>query len=137
MKYVLAFIALLFAIPVAEAAPQDPDWTFISTTTSGTRITALTSDLQAGRSDQTAAKVWVDMDASSDSTVRWRSMRILYAVNCTNQTYRRVTMTAYLPNGTSDTVTEPYPDLKYIVPDTNMHTLAAILCYDPGTNTYR
>lgn len=136
MKYVIAILALLCAAPIAEA--QDTEgWSYINTSKDGTIIKARTADLHAGRSTMTAAKVWVQMDATHDVTVSWRKSMTLYAVNCTNQTYRVVSSTFYLPNGESVTDSRPYPPIEYIIPDSNMDLVASVLCYDPRPTDYR
>jgi hypothetical protein len=125
LKYVLLATALMWASPAAA----DTEWTYVATTNGGTVIHARTSDLLKGRSHHTTAPVWVRMDASRDRTVSFREARVLYAVNCVARTSRSVQATVYFRNGT--TQTDSVRAEEFIIPDSNLDTVANMLCSDP------
>lgn len=137
MKHVLkaAIAAIALAIPApAQSNEEPPEWYYIDTTESGTVIYARTSDLAQGRSNQTAAKVWVRMNARKDRTVQWRELMSLYIVNCVAQTYRTEQMSAFYPNGKVDTVQRP-GETNHITPGTRMEIVTNLLCSDPKRET--
>lgn len=127
LKPALAAAALAYATP---AAASETDWTYIGTTDSGTVIHARTADLLKGRSNHTVAPVWVRMDASRDRTISFKEVRTLYAINCVVRTSRAIQTTAYFRNGTMQTGgVEPE---EFIIPESNMDTVANLLCTDPA-----
>ncbi len=127
MTKALALCAALVAAPIA--AEQLPAWFRVGTTDTGTVFYARTADLQEGRSNQTAAKVWVHMDSSRDRTVSFKEARILYVVNCVVRTSQQVQATAYDRSGHTETM--GIRAVEFIIPDSNMDRVADLLCSDP------
>jgi len=132
MRLITALSALALIASSVPAGSEDvPEWTYIGTTDSGTVIRAKTSDLLAGRSNQTAAKVWVRMDASKDASVQFREAMTLYAVNCVAETYHTIQVTTYWRFRSPQT--EPGSSgTRFVIPGTHMETLKDMLCSDPG-----
>lgn len=126
-KTALAALALAYATP---AAASETDWTYIGTTDSGTVIHARTADLLKGRSDQTVAPVWLRYDASSDRTIAFKEARAMVVINCVARTAMHVQGTAYFRDGTVERTGSR--EVRFIVPDSNMDTVATMLCTDPA-----
>lgn len=130
----LALIAVSISIP---AQADQPEWTVIATDTTGTVVSARTSDLMAGRSDQTSAKMWLEYDASRNTTVGWRRGIMLFVVNCPAETYRIASKSLYYPDGRhiSSHAVEP---AAFAVPGTILSAAIAALCADlTAPVTYR
>lgn len=127
LKRAIVALALAYATP---AAASETDWTYIATTDSGTVIHARTADLLKGRSNHTVAPVWLRMNASKDRSAIFKEAMILFAVNCVIRTQQQVQSTAYFRNGETERngPTEP----RFIVPESNMDTVANLLCTDPA-----
>ena len=135
MKFILSLILsfhLLSLAPLSAATSEQPDWYYITTSTNGTVIHARTSDLMAGRSGQEAAKVWVKYDHEKDKTTPLRRTMVLYQINCVAQTYRRISATFFKSDGATET-DRANPPTQYIIPDSNMASVAVELCADPGS----
>lgn len=126
LKYVIAAVVLVSATP---AAASETDWTYIATTDSGTVVRARTVDLERGRSNQTAAPVWLYYDASRDKTVSFRDARGLSVVNCVTRTTTEVQGIAYYRDGRVEH--SDRGPTTFIVPDSIMDQVANVLCADP------
>lgn len=131
IRYLIAATLLLLPLTAAaDEAKDTPDWLHIGTTTTNTEMYARKADLLAGRGHQTDARVWLLFDNSRDRTVKSRESKALYSVNCPRQTYRALSMTAYMPDGSNDTW-EPDGRIQHVIPDSYMATVVGILCYTP------
>lgn len=107
-----------------------PEWFPVVTTDTGTIITARSEDLIKGRSNQTAAKVWVKTDARNDKTISFMEARSLYAINCVARTSVHAMSVFYFRNGRIET-TDREPE-QFIVPESNLDLVADLLCFDPA-----
>ena len=126
--------AALLVVPfsaAAERAKDTPDWYHIDTTPTGTEIYVRKVDIVAGRPEQTDARLWMKHDFSRNRTISAREAMILYSVNCPRQTYRKLSITAYSPDGSVDTW-QPEGEVEYVIPETNMAYAVALLCVGPS-----
>lgn len=127
LKRAIVALALAYATP---AAASETDWTYIATTDTGTVIHARTADLLKGRSSHTVAPVWLRMDFTQNSTVNVKEVRALYAINCVVRTSRAIQTAIYLRNGSVEN--GGVEREEFIIPDSNMDTVATMLCTDPA-----
>ena len=88
------------------------------------------TDLYAGRSDQTAAKLWLKLDFSRDLTVKWNHTISLFVVNCPAQTYQAIQTTIYYANG-DNYPADPDTGPTFVTPGTIMAASVNLLCMDP------
>jgi len=136
MKIIVALALLL--TPVAAQASDHSEWTFVTRTKSGSISYVLTEDMMRGGSTSTKAKAWVKTDHSRDATTPVRQSKILFEINCRNQTYKVLTLASTFPNGKRESDTPAYPSTRYIVPDTIMDAVAEAVCsdtyFDPVTS---
>ncbi len=130
LKYL--FAAALLAAPLTAAAQSEdlPDWYYINTTRSSTVIYARTQDLAKGRAHQSDARVWLLFDHAKDKSVNWRETKVYYTFDCNRQTFRALSLIVYFPDGRSEQGNPP-GEIEYVIPDSNMDTVAQLLCYTP------
>lgn len=137
-KRLIAGILLLGLVTISLHTPamsQDrPEWFLIDTNKTGTQIFARTIDLQAGRPESRAAKLWVKIDASRDRTVSWREIKTLYAVDCIAETYRVITTHVAYSTKQSETIPGDMK-LQFVVPGSVMAGATEILCSSPEEQT--
>lgn len=125
-----ALVLTTLAVP-AYGEDEVPEWTFIDTTNTGTKIYARSQDILAGRADDTAAKVWVRFDASRDNTITWQSTVSLYVLNCIAETYQAVQHTYYYRDGRSRSTDRP-EQVRFIPPGSNVDSIKKMVCYTPA-----
>lgn len=135
IRYLVAAAFVLFPLSAAaDRAKDTPDWLHIDTTPTGTEVYARKSDIIAGRPNQTDARLWVKYDFSRNRTIRQREAMILYSVNCPRQTFRQLSITAFYPDGSAETL-EPDGAVRYVVPETNMAFAVSLLCLTETDST--
>lgn len=126
-KRTIASLALICAS--ATSAEELPEWLYINTSDNGTVVYARSADLVNGRSNQTAAPVWIRFDSSRDKTISFKEARVLYAINCVARTSTHVQGTMFYRDGRN--VTNGVGDIEFIIPGSNMDHVADLLCSDP------
>lgn len=137
-KLLTAALALITLFTAAPAFAEDP-WIKAAASDSGSVFYALRSDILAGRSDQTAAGVWVKIDSSRDRTVVWMEVTTRYVVNCPMRSYRPLQTTVFFRGGRTEDLTSDNK-LQYAIPGSNMDAVLDLLCTDPvdeGDTNYR
>lgn len=130
MKRLIALVALACSTP---AGAEEPEWVDVATTRTNAVFSVRWADISAGRSHQTAARLWVKTDYSREVTVTYREVRSLFIINCPAQTFRVVQSTVYYPDGRVDTDSRATA-VSVAVPGSNIATVIDVLCADPITD---
>jgi hypothetical protein len=127
----LAAVAIALGLS-SPANAAEPEWTWIYTSDSGSRVYYRTQDVMAGRSTTRAGRMWMRYDFARDATNPDREAKQLNEIDCVAQTYRVISATFYRPNGQSATHTTPYASNQYVIPGSVMSQAVAAFCVDPA-----
>lgn len=127
-KYILALALLVLPASTAMAQSED-EWVFVSTSETETDFYIRRSDVMAGRSDSTAARMWVRMDHSKDAGISWRYSVIRYSVNCLNESFVQTSFTSYQANGKAES-SPVSGNREYVIPGSHMDTMTKLVCSD-------
>ncbi len=76
-------------------------------------------------------RIWVSADHSRDSTVRYRSSRSLYDINCQTEKFRNLVDVRYSQNGRTvfnQSYSETLTPFNFIVPETMIANLYQKVC---------
>lgn len=127
---ITAAAAIALALCPVHASAEDrsnAEWIFIGEDQKGAVGYVRRQDVMAGRPNQTAARVWMKLDASRDRTVAFREAFSLIEVNCPAQTTRDLQITLYYPDGSVKTQ-QMFGASEYIIPGSNAEVMAKMVC---------
>jgi hypothetical protein len=117
---------ILAALALAQAAA--PGWTYVSTSTVGSRLYYDRSTIQ--RTGH-LVRAWVRIDHSHDRTTRARETKEMWSYDCTQRTTLAITSISYLPNGVALDARylhdDPY-DYTPVIPQSQADTVMRLLC---------
>jgi len=110
----------------AQEAPL-PKWYYAVEDKDGSKYYVRGQDVELGRSDSRAARMWVQSDDSTNSAVSYRSSKALYVVDCIAETYTTETYIEYDKRGNPEE--SPVDRRKeHIVPGSIFADIAGLVC---------